>query len=272
MGEALYRSEPVARALLDRFDELIRQEREISLLDVIFDRSDAGDDTGDPARAMLAVYALQCALTAQLASAGIRPGAVFGHGPGALAAAQAAGVFSPEDGLRIALALGELQGSSRKDAQPSLDGLESALADNALSAPYVPLVSNLTGQAIESVNELDCGYWLGQAREPADFAGCAKTLMSLAMDVVVEIGPDKTFGRRIIDAWQDPAGSPLLLPNPVSPIGNGATAEPGDWFARTVAGAYEAGLDISFAGLFAGEVRRRVSLPGYPFQRRRHWV
>ena len=262
----------MARALLDRLDELIRQERGISLLDVIFDRSDAEDGTGDPARAMLAVYALQCALTAQLASAGIRPGAVFGHGPGALAAAQAAGVLSPEEGLRIALALGGLEGSSRKDAQPSFDGLESVLADSALSAPHVSLVSNLTGQTVESVDELDCGYWFGQAREPADFGGCAKTLKRLEMDVVVEIGPDKTFGRKIIDAWQDPAGSPLLLPDPVSPIGNGATAEPGDWFATTVAGAYEAGLDISFAGLFAGEVRRRISLPSYPFQRRRHWV
>ena len=27
-----------------------------------------------------------------------------------------------------------------------------------------------------------------------------------------------------------------------------------------------------YAGLFAGEARRRISLPGYPFQRRRHWV
>ena len=39
-----------------------------------------------------------------------------------------------------------------------------------------------------------------------------------------------------------------------------------------VAGAYEAGLDISFEGLFAGETRRRISLPGYPFQRERYWV
>jgi acyl transferase domain-containing protein len=41
---------------------------------------------------------------------------------------------------------------------------------------------------------------------------------------------------------------------------------------KAVAGAYEAGLGISFAGLFAGETRRRISLPSYPFQRRRHWI
>ena len=35
---------------------------------------------------------------------------------------------------------------------------------------------------------------------------------------------------------------------------------------------YEAGLDVSFGALFEGESRSRISLPGYPFQRRRHWV
>ena len=36
--------------------------------------------------------------------------------------------------------------------------------------------------------------------------------------------------------------------------------------------AYEAGETVSFTDLFAGENRRRISLPGYPFQRRRHWI
>ena len=36
--------------------------------------------------------------------------------------------------------------------------------------------------------------------------------------------------------------------------------------------AHKAGLPISFDGLFAGETRRRISLPSYPFQWRRHWV
>ena len=43
-------------------------------------------------------------------------------------------------------------------------------------------------------------------------------------------------------------------------------------FVEAVADAYKSGLSLSFPGLFAGEERRRVSLPGYPFQRRRHWV
>lgn len=92
MGEALYRSEPVARAVLDRCDELIRRERAISLLDVMFGRSGVKHSLNNTAWGEPALYALECALTAQWASVGIRPSVVVGHGSGELAAAQAAGV------------------------------------------------------------------------------------------------------------------------------------------------------------------------------------
>ncbi|MDE0443295.1 MAG: SDR family NAD(P)-dependent oxidoreductase [Gammaproteobacteria bacterium] len=39
-----------------------------------------------------------------------------------------------------------------------------------------------------------------------------------------------------------------------------------------VGGAYEAGVPVRLEGLFAGEARQRVSLPGYSFQRQRHWI
>ena len=112
-GEALYRTEPVARAVLDRCDELIRRDRDLSLLGVMFGPASADQHPDDPAWAYPALYALGCALTAQWASVGIHPRAVWGRGPGALAAAQAAAVFSLEEGLRLASALGAVQASRR---------------------------------------------------------------------------------------------------------------------------------------------------------------
>ena len=99
----------MARAVLDRCDELIHQERRVSLLDVMFGRSGMEHNINDPAWAEPATYALQCALTAQWASIGIRPSAVLAQGSGRIAAAQAAGVFSLGEGLRIAAGLGELK-------------------------------------------------------------------------------------------------------------------------------------------------------------------
>lgn len=36
--------------------------------------------------------------------------------------------------------------------------------------------------------------------------------------------------------------------------------------------AYEAGKTVPFGELFVGQNRRRIPLPGYPFQRRRYWI
>jgi len=64
MGQVLYESEPVARAVLDRCEAVLLRERGASLLDVMFGRSEGGEDLGDTAWEQPALYALECALTA----------------------------------------------------------------------------------------------------------------------------------------------------------------------------------------------------------------
>ena len=56
------------------------------------------------------------------------------------------------------------------------------------------------------------------------------------------------------------------------PSFDGSEPERADAFASAVAGAYRAALPVDFRGLFAGESRRRINIPGYPFQRRRFWT
>ncbi|MYK13239.1 MAG: hypothetical protein F4050_04065 [Rhodospirillaceae bacterium] len=63
-----------------------------------------------------------------------------------------------------------------------------------------------------------------------------------------------------------------MLPGPGAAGGNGSAPDGDAGFVEAVARAYEAGLPVAFAGLFAGETRRRIPVPGYPFERRRYWV
>ena len=269
MGEALHRSEPVARAVLDRCDDLIRQERGVGLLDVMFGRSGPEHDLNDPAWAEPAAYALECALTAQWASVGIRPGVVVGHGSGALAAAQAAGVFSLDEGLRLAVALGD---RNEHDTQAARDSLQTALDGITLAPPSVPLVSSATGRLLDSPDALDIDDWLREDQDPTALSGYAETLAQLGVDAIVEIGPDSTIGRTIAAAWTASPDTPVLISTLASPSDDGEPSESDATFISAVAAAYEAGLNISFTGLFAGEAPRRIALPTYPFQRRRHWV
>ena len=186
MGATLYENEPVARAVLERCEAVVMEDRGESLLDVMFGRAETDGGLDNPLWARPAIYALECALTALCSSLAIRPNSALGDGCGILAAAQALGAFSLEDGLRLAMGDGALPAE-----QASLDGL-------------------------------------------------VKTIADAGTDTVIEIGP--------------------------------GMVESDTGFLNEVAKAYEAGLTVSFEGLFAGERRRRISLPSYPFQRRRHWI
>ncbi|MDE0710103.1 MAG: type I polyketide synthase, partial [bacterium] len=352
MGRDLYESEPVARAVLDRCEEVFREARGASLLDVMFGRPSAEGDLGDTAWEQPALYALECALTALWACAGVRPSVVMGHSVGELAAAQAAGVFSLEDGMRFAAARGSLLSGTSPGAmaavfapaervesvvgsmdgstngagvsvsayngahqvisgpasgidalldrlesegvrarrlnttrafhsalvEPALDQLEAALDGVAIQAPAVTVISNLTGGPVERGTALDGSYWRRHAREAVAFAGGVRALGALDVDLVVEVGPHAVLGPMATLAWPDrsderkASGAPVVLASMRRPPRKGSSSEPATSFVDAVAEAYAAGLEISFEGLFAGETRRRVSLPGYPFQRERYWL
>jgi acyl transferase domain-containing protein/NADPH:quinone reductase-like Zn-dependent oxidoreductase/acyl carrier protein len=96
MGKALYDSEPVFRAALDRCDQLLRDDLGESLLGVMFANGDAIHDTR---YSQPCLFAFQYALTELLSGWRVVPAAVTGHSVGEYAAACAAGVLSLEDGL-----------------------------------------------------------------------------------------------------------------------------------------------------------------------------
>ena len=116
MGRALYRREPVVRAVLERCEREMVSLRGESLLDVMFGREGAAGSVDDTTWTQPALYALGCALSALWESVGVRPVAVLGHSVGELAAAHVAGVFGLEEGLRLASVRGELMGGLPSDA------------------------------------------------------------------------------------------------------------------------------------------------------------
>ena len=353
MGRALYETDPVFRSVLDRCERLLAQQRDVSLLDVMFGHGGTDGLLDEPAWTQPAIYSLECALVALWESVGVTPDVVVGHSLGEIAAAQQAGVFTLEEGLRYAAVRGELMGSTRSDGamaavfapaarvaavvaehnaasddvglsvavdngvqqvlsgpagdieavlklfeadgvkvarlrrspayhsalvEPVLDDLENAVTDitSAPPPPSVPLVSNITGRALAGGDSMDAAYWRRHAREPVAFRQSVEALAEMGVDLVVEIGPHAVLGPVISMTWPEsaPAGAPVILHSLQRPPGDSAepVVDTSGGFVEAVAAAYAAGLDLAFAGLFAGEARRRTALPGYPFQRSRHWV
>ncbi|MDE0194317.1 MAG: beta-ketoacyl synthase N-terminal-like domain-containing protein [bacterium] len=151
----------------------------------------------------------------------------------------------------------------------ALEGLAASEIDDGVagldvSAPSCGLVSSMTGRLTEPGAPLDGSYWCRQARAPVAFRDSVVTLADQGTEVVVEIGPHAVLGPVVLMCW------PERVPTqPVSvaslqrpPGGQPADGPAGSGFVEAVARLYEAGAAVAFEGLFAGESRRRVALPG----------
>ena len=177
-----------------------------------------------------------------------------------------------EDGVRVRR-LNTTRAFHSALVEPALPELAAVLDDAEIASPTVTLVSNLTGQPVGPGDALDGAYWRRHAREPVAFAQGVSALAGLGVDLVVEIGPRPVLAPMVMSAWPASAAAqaPAVIASQRAPSGDEAAAGHAH-FVKGVAEAYEAGLQVRFEGLFTGEERRRLSVPGYPFQRERYWL
>ena len=150
--------------------------------------------------------------------------------------------------------------------EPVLDSIKDSLNRIDIHPPKLNLISNITGHSVNDGQLLDGTYWREHARKPVAFASGARTLAELGVDLILEIGPRSVLAPMAASAWPGSMSAPVVLSS-MEPL----TGDSGG-FTEAIAGAYQAGLSIRFEGLFAGENRRRISIPGYPFQRKSYWL
>ena len=146
--------------------------------------------------------------------------------------------------------------------EPMLEAFERRAEAYEYGAPQVLLVSDMTGKPL-SEGEIDAAYWRRSCRQPVRFAKGIETLLGKGCDVFVEIGPHTTLlgmGAKL------PGGSEKLwLPS----LRKGHD----DWqrVLASLSTLYVHGADVDWEGFDRDYVRRRITAPRYPFQRRRHW-
>jgi acyl transferase domain-containing protein/acyl-CoA synthetase (AMP-forming)/AMP-acid ligase II/NADPH:quinone reductase-like Zn-dependent oxidoreductase/acyl carrier protein len=133
MGRALYDSEPLFRATLDRCAALLGTTLDRPLLEVMFATGEAAlSRLNDTAYTQPALFALEYALAELWQAWGIRPDYVLGHSVGEYVAACLAGVFSLEDGLKLVAERGRLLQSL-----PRLGGMLAVAADEVTVADEI---------------------------------------------------------------------------------------------------------------------------------------
>ncbi|MFE9775279.1 type I polyketide synthase [Streptomyces sp. NPDC005931] len=136
-----------------------------------------------------------------------------------------------------------------------------------LSAPKIPLVSNVTGGWMTDAEATDPDRWAVQMRATVRWADCVRTLLGDPRRVLVETGPGRSLGSaaRRSDAWSPGHRAVSAMRHPEEP------PDDGEALSGALGALWETGTDVDWSGTRHGG-ERWVSLPGYPFRRDRHWT
>src|SRR4051812_3459528 len=142
---------------------------------------------------------------------------------------------------------------------PILPELESLGARLSYRPPAIPVISNLTGQPVEAFSG---AYWRDHARSPVRYMDGVRTLAQAGAVFFLEAGPGTTLihlARQCVPPGPEAWTSSLEKDHPAW-----------ETLANALRGAYQAGHTVDWNAVYAPWGPRRVSLPTYPFAKKRH--
>lgn len=138
----------------------------------------------------------------------------------------------------------------------------------ALAAPSVPYVSNVTGLWITPAQATSPAYYAEHLRRAVLFEAGVRTLAADPSLHLLEVGP----GRSLATLAGMTLGVEGVRRTSLS-MGNARDARDGSMAVLEAAGRlWLAGVSLDWAGLHGPVRPRRVPLPTYPFERKRHAV
>ena len=149
---------------------------------------------------------------------------------------------------------------------PMIAPFAERVAGVTLREPKTPYVSSVTGDWIRPEEAISPAYWARHAREPVRFAAAVKTLSQSTPSVLLEVGPGVSLSTLALQTVRGLAGRILSsLPE--------ASAQSGDeeTMLSALGKLWVNGVTPDWAAV-ENASRSRVSLPTYPFERRRHWI
>lgn len=250
-GRELYETQTVFREEILRCEALTRDFLDRPIREIAI--SDSG---GDLVRCAPALFALQYSLAQLWLSWGVRPVMTIGAGMGEFAAACVAGMFSVEHALILADAHFRLTCRSAGD-----DEFREVCRQVTFHEPRLPVISGFDGQRLTSQIATP-EYWRRSVREPMQFAAAMSQSDVHGCNAFLEIGSNLSLLERETNSPVQDGGS-----------GENRPAFGCEWdrLLSNLARLYVRGMPVDWLAFDRPFQRRKVSVPGYPFRRRRLW-
>ncbi len=148
--------------------------------------------------------------------------------------------------------------------EPALEGIAREAGQVEMKAGRMPLVSSVSGTVEEWGRLSQPEYWAQQVRAAVRFEEGVRELVKLGAETFLELGPGSTLvglaaqsAPEIEDGW----------------IGSLKRGEDDSVrMALAVGRLFARGASPSWQAIGMARGARKVALPTYPFQRKRHWV
>ncbi|MFP5264070.1 MAG: SDR family oxidoreductase [Blastocatellia bacterium] len=152
---------------------------------------------------------------------------------------------------------------------PIFDSVVELASSVELRNPQIPYLSNVTGKWIQPDEATDPAYWARHLCLPVRFSEGVEELLSDHRRVFLEAGPPLLSSL----VQQHPAAQGGEPPVTLNLMRHSYETVPDLAYALQGLGKlWMLGAQPDWETLHAGEQRRRVSLPTYPFQRSRYWI
>jgi amino acid adenylation domain-containing protein/non-ribosomal peptide synthase protein (TIGR01720 family) len=153
--------------------------------------------------------------------------------------------------------------------QGAVAPFQEAVAATTRRAPDgIPYVSSLSGDWVGADEVSDVTFWGRQIREPVRWSDGVARVLEDADAVLLEVGPGRTLGTL---SRLSPACGPDRVVLPTLPEA-GAGDDDQAFLLGSLARLWTSGAPFDAEGFRGDELRRRVPLPTYPFQRERYWI
>jgi acyl transferase domain-containing protein len=150
--------------------------------------------------------------------------------------------------------------------EPIVAPFADLVASMTRSAPQLPFISSVTGDWITEALATDPQYWAQHLRQPVLFAEGVQTLWRQdGKYVLLEVGPRQSSTvlarQQIVDRDRQLA---------IAALANSTDPE-AEWPAllHAIGRLWLAGVDLDWSQFYVREIRQRVPLPTYPFERQK---
>jgi iturin family lipopeptide synthetase A len=154
--------------------------------------------------------------------------------------------------------------------EPVLNEFTGTAGTLTLNKAKIPYISNVTGDWLKDHEALNPGYWASHLRQTVRFADGMKELLKESNSIFVEIGPGRDLTTLTLRHFEKDKNSNHQAINLVRQSHQNF---PDLYYLLDKIGQmWLLGQPIDWEAFYPGEKRKRIPLPGYPFESKRYWI